>query len=207
MFALLCRIPFNPDFTELNTPFLRTDVIPVFIRIIATPQQHFFGIACPISFCVLESPSYVFRAANTPHPTCMHLVAQNHACPFLFSEAHISCPQIQGNMYFLKILITHPLLRSGILSNPLLTPRPVLFTLTYPTHTLVKLIDFYHNQLQQHLFPPSLLPQLPGPPHIPSQDVVKPIKQASQIPTVPFLLTFYVPNLGSRTQNMTPLAS
>ena len=129
---------------------------------------------------VLESPPNI-RAAyhpypNTPpHPTsCMHLVAHNHACPFLFSEFRISRPKIEGNACIL-LRFPYPILSSGVvLVTPFLQP-PSILTPHKP------LFDFYHNQLQ-HLFPLSFLLNLPGHPHIPSQDGVKPIKQASQMP-------------------------
>ena len=65
-----------------------------------------------VPYVVWESPFNVLWAAYQPysnpppHPTnCIHVpcnvVAHNHACTFLFSESHISLPQIQETKHVL----------------------------------------------------------------------------------------------------------
>ena len=142
MFAFLCRIPFNP------------------IRIIDTPPTTIFQNGMPN--VVLESPSNVFRApyhSTPPPPPASHqLHAPSCTQPcltiFIFWIAYISSPNSRKHVYFLKIPIPYHFFRSGI-SNPLLTPHPVFFTMTNPTQSDKPLFDLYYNQIQ-HLFPLSI---------------------------------------------------
>ena len=79
----------------------------------------------------------------TPHPTsCMHLVAHNHACPFLFSESRIFRPKIQGNTCILSRFL-YPILYSWVQppsifdpekphTNPCLTSIIINFKVSFP---------------------------------------------------------------------------
>ena len=70
------------------------------------------------------------------HVPC-NLVAHNHACTFLFTESHISLPQIQRNTcIFPRFLHSRPFCRSGIRN-----PHPVCLALTNLTSTLACLLS------------------------------------------------------------------
>ena len=117
---------------------------------------------------ILESPSNI-RAAYHPyrhrHRHPHHTNCTQSCMPvFIF---WIASQNTGKCMYHLKIPITHPFFRSSI-SIPLLTATQYFWPWVTPHKPL---FDFYHNQLQ-HLFPYLFffLLQLPGHPHIPSQD-------------------------------------
>ena len=135
MLAFLCRLPLNPYFTELNTPFFcrftYIYVIPVFIKIIATPQQHFFSWnAGPMSFWS-RFPTFLEPQITPNPPSCMYLVAHNHACPFLYARLQTGrimvwwCPSVRPSV--------RPGLRPSI--RPSVRPSVTVFR-TFLLHAL-----------------------------------------------------------------------
>ena len=87
MLAFLCRIPFNPYFTELYIPLLIfcSHAISGFLIIIPTSETTIFQNA--MSNAVLET--HITPTLTPPplfHQLHASIVAHNHACPFLFSE-------------------------------------------------------------------------------------------------------------------------
>ena len=117
MLAFLCRIPFNPYFTELYIPsFFADSRSPCFSTIIAIPQLQIFRMACPMSFGVAlqrlrvayqpypppphrhHHPSHQLQAPSCTQP-CMHV--------FIFRFAYPSSPNSGKHMYFLKIPIPY----------------------------------------------------------------------------------------------------
>ena len=157
MLAFLCRIPFNPYFTELYISFfiwlktppllLQIQVIPGFIRIISYLLPNYNLSEWHAHCCFWVAFQHKSRISPLdvpliPHPTsCMHLVAHNHACPFLFSESRIFRPKIQGNTRFSQDSYTHPFFLSTATqyfwpekphTNPCLTSIIINFNVSFP---------------------------------------------------------------------------
>ena len=162
MLAFLCRIPFNPYFTELyislfiwhkHTPLLlQIQVIPGFIRIVSylLPNYNLSEWHAHCCFWVAFQHKSSISPLDVPlipppHQfACIYnVVAHSHACPFLFSESRFFRPKIQGNTCILsRFPIPHPFFPSTATQYfwPRVTSHKPLF-------------DIYHNQFQTSLSP------------------------------------------------------
>ena len=135
MLALfLCRIPFNPYFIyptisiDLNTPLLAESRNPrlylkqSYFRINIFPE---WVTQCCFGAAILRLRSHI---SPLPYPLTSFipvpstLVAHKHSCPFLFSESHISLPQIQGNTCIFSRFLYSLLSYGVVYVNPSLLP-------------------------------------------------------------------------------------